>query len=213
MSITYSHGTGVRNATYLGTGVQGLAASPSFTSSAGGDAAFLLDSGVPAYVLPPIITASYGTYNTSLSHGSAVSLAYADPYPGDRAPYATNWNVGLEHQLTRDLAMSVSYVGSQAHFLPVAAGGARGYISNSLNPVYYNLGSLLNKVYSPAVLAQVQAINPTITLPYSSFANGTIAQMLAPYPQYNGGVGDTYDNIANSNGVRRAGRWYLHAQL
>jgi hypothetical protein len=81
----------------------------------------------------------------------------------------------------------------------VAAGGARGYISNALNPVHYNLGSLLNKVYSPAVLAQVQAIDPTITLPYSSFANGTIAQMLAPYPQYQGGIGDTYDNIANSN--------------
>ena len=199
MSITYSHGTGVRNATYLGTGVQGLAASPSFSASAGGDAAFLLDSGIPAYTLPPIISGSYGTYNTSLAHGSAVGLSYADPYLGDRAPYATNWNVGIEQQLTHSLALSVSYVASQAHFLPVASGGSRGYISNTLNPNHYNLGSLLNKVYSPSVLAQVQAIDPTITLPYSTFANGTIAQMLAPYPQYNGGVGDTYDNIANSN--------------
>ncbi|HEY4380706.1 MAG TPA: TonB-dependent receptor, partial [Acidobacteriaceae bacterium] len=199
MSITYSHGTGVRNATYLGTGVQGLAASPSFTSSTGGDAAFLLDNGIPGYTLPPIISASYGTFNTSLAHGSAVGLSYADPYLGDRAPYAINWNVGIEQQLTQSLVMSVSYVASQAHFLPVASGGSRGYISNTLNPVYYNLGSLLNKVYSPAVLAQVQAINPSITLPYSTFANGTIAQMLAPYPQYQGGIGDTYDNVANSN--------------
>jgi hypothetical protein len=198
-AITYSHGTGVRNATYLGTGVQGLAASPSFTSSASGDAAFLLDSGIPGYTLPPIISASYGTFNTSLPHGSAVGLAYADPYLGERAPYATNWNVGVEQQITHNLAMQVNYVGSQAHFLPVAAGGARGYISNSLSPIHYNLGSLLNKIYSPAVLAQVQAIDPTITVPYPSFANGTIAQMLAPYPQYQGGIGDTYDNIANSN--------------
>ena len=199
MSITYSHGTGVRNATYLGTGVQGLAASPSFSASAGGDAAFLLDNGIPAYALPPIISGSYGTFNTSLPHGSAVGLSYADPYLGDRAPYATNWNVGIEQQLTHNLAMSVSYVASQAHFLPVASGGSRGYISNTLNPVHYNLGTLLNKVYSPSVLAQVQAIDPTITVPYSTFANGTIAQMLAPYPQYNGGIGDTYDNVANSN--------------
>ncbi|HWB31639.1 MAG TPA: TonB-dependent receptor [Acidobacteriaceae bacterium] len=198
-SITYSHGTGVRNATYLGTGVAGLAASPSFTSSSTGDPAFILDSGVPAYTLPPIISGSYGTYNTSLPHGSAVGLSYADPYLGDRAPYATNWNVGIEQQLTHNLAMMVSYVGSQGHFLPVASGGARGYVSNAVSPVHYNLGTLLNKVYSPAVLAQVQAIDPTITIPYSSFANGTIAQMLAPYPQYQGGIGDTYDNIANSN--------------
>jgi Carboxypeptidase regulatory-like domain/TonB dependent receptor len=198
-AITYSHGTGVRNATYLGTGLSGLAAAPSFASSNAGDAAFLLDSGIPAYTLPPIISSSYGTYNTSMPHGVAVGLAYPDPYLGDRAPYATNWNVGIEQQLTKDTAIQVNYVASQAHFLPVASGGARGYISNALNPVYFNLGSLLTQVYSPAVLAKVQAINPTIALPYASFANGTIAQMLAPYPQYQGGIGDTYDNIANSN--------------
>jgi len=198
-SITYSHGTGVRNATYLGTGVTGLAASPSFTSSTTGDPAFVLDNGFPAYTHPPFVSGSYGTYNTSLAHGSAVGLSYADPYLGDRAPYAENWTVGIEQQLTRNLAMTISYVGSQGHFLPVTAGGARGYQSNALNPVHYNLGNLLNQVYSPSVLAQVQAIDPSIALPYPTFANGTIAQMLAPYPQYQGGIGDTYDNIANSN--------------
>jgi Carboxypeptidase regulatory-like domain/TonB dependent receptor len=198
-AITYSHGTGVRNATYLGTGVAGLGASPSFVSSNAGDAAFLLDSGIPAYSHPPIISGSYGTYNTSLAHGSAVGLAYADPYLGDRAPYATNWNVGIQQQLTKNLTMSVSYVASQAHFLPVAAGGARGYVSNSLNPVHYNLTSLLSQVYSPTVLAQAQAIDPSVAVPYSTFALGTLAQMLAPYPQYQGGIGDTYDNVANSN--------------
>jgi hypothetical protein len=110
----------------------------------------------------------------------------------------TNWNVGIEQQVTRNLAATISYVGSQAHFLPVAAGGARGYISNALNPMYFNLGSLLTKAYTPAVLAQVQAIHPEVSVPYPTFS-GTIAQMLAPYPQYQGGIGDTYDNIANSN--------------
>jgi len=197
-SITYSHGTGVRNATYLGTGVAGLAASPSFTNSLAGDPAFILDSGIPAYSLPPIISNSYGITNTTLPHGSSVGLAYADPYYGDRAPYVTNWNVGIEQQVTHNLAASISYVGSQAHFLPVAAGGARGYISNALSPAYFNLGSLLTKAYTPSVLAQVQAIDPQAALPYPTFS-GTIAQMLAPYPQYQGGIGDTYDNIANSN--------------
>jgi hypothetical protein len=196
-AITYSHGTGVRNATYLGTGVAGLAASPSFVVPTAGDQAFDLNNGIPAYTAPPIISGSYGTYYTSQPHGAAVGMAYPDPYVGDRAPYANNYTVGLEQQLTKNLSMEVNYVGSQGHFLPVNSGGARGYWNNALNPIHYNLGSLLGQLYSPATLAAAQAIDPTVALPYSTFSGGSIAQMLLPFPQYSG-VGDTYDNIDNS---------------
>ena len=209
-AITYSHGTGVRNATYLGTGVAGLAATPSFVATTGGDAAFNLNNGFPAYQTPPIINAGYGTYYTSLPHGAAVGMAYPDPYLGDRAPYANNYTVGLEQQLTKNLAMQVNYVGSQGHFLPVASGGARGYFNNQLNPIHYNLGSLLGQLYSPATLAAAQAIDPTVALPYPTFSGGTIAQMLTPFPQYSG-VGDTYDNIVNS--AYNAGQLILKERL
>ncbi len=196
-AITYSHGTGVRNATYLGTGVAGLAAAPSFPVLTSGDAAFNLNNGIPAYTAPPIISGSYGTFYTSLPHGSAVGMSYPDPYIGNRAPYANNYTVGIEQQLTNNLAMMVNYVGSQGHFLPVNSGGARGYWNNALNPIHYNLGSLLGQQYSAATLAAAQAIDPTVALPYSTFSGGSIAQMLLPFPQYSG-VGDTYDNIDNS---------------
>ena len=197
MAITYSHGTGVRNATYLGTGTAGYSATPSFVSTTGGDAAFVLDNGIPPYTAPPIINASYGTFYTSLPHGTTVGMAYPDPYVGDRAPYAINYTAGIEQQLTPSLSLLVNYVGSQGHFLPVNSSGARGYITNQLNPVHWNLGSLLTTTYSPAALAAAQAIDPTVALPYASFSGGTIAQMLVAYPQY-GGIGDTYDNIDNS---------------
>ena len=195
-ALTYSHGTGVRNATYLGTGLDGYAAAPTFVSNTAGDPAFMLDSGIPAYTKPPIINSTYGTYYTSLPHSSSVGMSYPDPYLGDRAPYVNNYAAGIEQQVTHDMTMSLNYVGSQAHFLPVASGGARGYQSNALNPFYWNLTSLLGQQYSGTTLAQAQAIDPGIAAPYASFS-GTIQQMLVPYPQY-GGISDTYDNISNS---------------
>jgi Carboxypeptidase regulatory-like domain len=196
-AVTYSHGTGVRNATYLGTGTSGYSAAPSFVATTGGDSAFNLNGGIPAYTTPPIISGSYGTFYTSQPHGSAVSMAFPDPYVGGRAPYANNYTVGIEQQLTKDLALEVNYVGSQGHFLPVNSGGARGYFNNALNPTHWNLGSLLGQTYSATTLAAAQAIDPTVALPYSTFSGGTIQQMLLPFPQYSG-VGDTYDNIDNS---------------
>jgi hypothetical protein len=196
-AISYSKGTGVRNATYLGTGTTGLSAAPSFTSLTTGDAAFILNSGFPAYPAPPTINAGYGTFYTTASTTPSAGMSYADPYLGSRAPYATNYNVGIEQQFTQNMVFTLNYVGSQGHFLPVTAGGARGYWNNEIDPKYYNLGSLLTATMTPATLAQAQAIDPGITLPYATFS-GQIGQMLKPFPQYSG-VGDTYDNMANSN--------------
>lgn len=196
-AISYSKGTGVRNATYLGTGVAGLSAVPSFPSITTGDAGMNLNTGFPAYPIPPTISAGYGTFFTTASSTPAAGMSYADPYLGSRAPYANNYTFGIEQQLTGNMAFTVSYVGSQGHFLPVTAGGSRGFQSNQLNPTFYNLAGLLSSTVTPAVLAQAQAINPSIKLPYATFS-GTLAQMLLPYPQY-GGIADTYDNIGNSN--------------
>jgi hypothetical protein len=196
-AITYTHGSGARNALYRGTGTVGYSAAPSATSKTAGDAAFILDNGFPAYTPPPSINSGYGTFFTTATSTPASSMNYPDAYLGSRAPYANMYNFGIEQQLTRDLAMQVNYVGSQGHFLPVASGGGRGYWSNQLNPAYLSLGSLLGATVTPAVLASAQQMFPQISLPYPSFS-GTLAQALVPFPQYSG-VADTYDNISNSN--------------
>ncbi len=196
-SLTYTHGTGARSALFRGTGTAGFSATPSITSKTAGDAAFILDAGFPAYTRPPSINPAYGTFYTTLLSTPAASMSYADPYLGSRAPYASMYNFGIEQQFTRNMAMQLNYVGSQGHFLPVAAGGGRGLYSNQINPMYLALGSLLSATLTPAVLATAQQTFPQITLPYPSFS-GTLAQALTPFPQYSG-LSDTYDNISNSN--------------
>ena len=196
-SITYSHGTGYRNATYLGTGQTGFYATPSITSTVAGSPAFLLDGGFPSYAAPPSLNAGYGTGFTSAKHSATSSMSYGDPYLGSRAPYAVNYNFGIEQQLTSTISFTLNYVGSQGHFLPVSNGGARGLYSNQLPLKYYNLGGLLNSAATPANVAAAEAIDPGIALPYPTFS-GTILQMLLPFPQYPG-INDTYDNIVNSS--------------
>ena len=196
-AIVYTHGSGARSALFKGTGTVGYSATPSITSKTSGDAAFNLDNGFPAYPAPPSINSGYGTFYTTLSNTPSASMNYADPYLGSRAPYANMFNFGIEQQFTKDMAVQLNYVGSQGHFIPVAAGGGRGYYNNQLDPKYYALGSQLGATLTPAVLATAQQTFPGIMLPYASFS-GTLAQALTPFPQYSG-VADTYDNISNSN--------------
>ena len=196
-AISYTHGTGISNATRLGTGQLGYSASPNPKSSSNsGIAAFALDDGFPAYQAPPFINSAYGTGFSTLVNTSAASVSYGDPIIGARAPYAINWNIGVERELSNNLTVSLNYVGSQGHFLPTGGSGARGIYNDQVDPSFYNLGSLLTAKATTANVAAAQAINPNVKLPYSTFS-GTIGQMLRPFPQYNG-VGDTYGNIVNS---------------
>lgn len=197
-AINYTHGTGILNATRLGTGQLGYTASPNPKSSSNsGIAAFNLDQGFPAYQAPPFINSTYGAGFATNINTAAASVSYGDPYLGSRAPYVINYNAGIERQLTANIAVQVNYVGSQGHFLPTGGSGARGFYNDQIDPAFYNLGSLLTASATPANVTAAQAINPAVKLPYATFS-GTIGQMLRPFPQYNG-VGDTYGNIVNSN--------------
>jgi hypothetical protein len=195
-SLDYTHGTGQRNATYRGTGTVGFTATPSFTSATTGDPAFNLNSGFPAYAQPPSINAGYGTgYTTTIPTG--LGMNYADPYLGGRQPYADMFNLGIEQQFTKNLALKIAYVGTQGHFLPAGSSGARGIWADEIDPKYLALGGLLSSTVTPTLLTQAAALGFNLTLPYPTFA-GTLTQMLKPFPQYSG-LSDTYDNVDNSN--------------
>lgn len=202
-AINYSHASGPNNYGREGLLAQGYTATPNPVSPSQGIAAFNLANGFPAYQAPPFLSASYGTsYSTNITTG-AQGMYYGDPYLGSRAPYSINWNLGVERELTGALTISANYVANVAHFLNASASGARGQWTNQLNPTYYNLGTLLNATATPANIAKAAAIDPGIVLPYATFgtsgsATGTIAQMLRPFPQYNG-ITDVVGDIANSN--------------
>jgi Carboxypeptidase regulatory-like domain len=60
-------------------------------------------------------TSTVGGVATNSSSGSGIS--WFDKYKGDRTPEFINWTFGIQRQVTRDISLSVSYVGSQGHFI------------------------------------------------------------------------------------------------
>jgi hypothetical protein len=196
--ISYTHATGVTGQAALTSEQLGYAAIPNYVST-NGQQPFLLDSGFPSYTKGPFINSSYNTGGT---------VNYLDPDRGARAPYVETWSFGVERMITNDLSLKVNYVGTEGHYLPVAAYGhpGRGSWANQLNPKYYALetatvnGTTVNLLGSQATAANIAAANNIVSgiaLPYSSFS-GTLAQMLRPFPQYTG-INDVAGNVSNSN--------------
>ncbi len=119
-------------------------------------------------------------------------MTYADP--NSQPPRYQNWNISIQRSLTQSLLLNLAYVGSNGKQL---AGAGHGTWSNQLNPSYLVLGNLLNQQATPANVTAAQAIIPSVRLPFANF-QGTIAQMLRPFPQY-GGVSDPYGNVGQVN--------------
>jgi hypothetical protein len=186
--------------------------------------------GGPGYVLPPVapITAVSQTLNTGnyvcagqafppcngatgISAGSGSGIAYADPYLSGRAPEFNFYNVGMEREITKDLTVTVNYVGSQSHFLTSTNNNLRGLQSGQLDPKYLALGTAggVNYLAKPATAANVAAAQAasgmTLPIPYAGYtaaaavnSNATIQHMLTWMPQYSGTT-DTWGDVANAN--------------
>ena len=90
----------------------------------------------PSSTLPSGISmAGYGAVETNTAKGkNGVSLIYWDPHYGGRAPEYENWSFGIERQITNDMSVSVSYVGSEGHFIQTSTIGT--YENNKLQESY-----------------------------------------------------------------------------
>jgi hypothetical protein len=205
-SIIYTHGNanGGSATSRQGSGLQGYSVTPATTFNNPvlgqvGNTYWKLDSPYPAYTAPPIFDPSLGTYNTTLSTASAQTPTYADPNYGGRAPQFINWSFGMQREITKDMTLTMSYVGSQGHFLQPDSLNARGINSNQLDPKYLSLTTQLalpaTGTTGPANLAKAG-----LTLPYASFGgvgNPSISQLLKPFPQYNS-ISDAYGFVGNT---------------
>ena len=126
--------------------------------------AFMLDNGYPQnFNLPPKIDPTF-------ANGHNIVWTPRDGY---RAPYLTAWNLGIQRELGRNMALDLAYVGNK---------GTRLFsfldIPNQLDPKFYSLGDLLSHdINSP------EAAAAGIPPPYPGFS-GSVAQALRPYPQY-----------------------------
>jgi len=138
------------------------------------------------------INPGYGTIYSSASvapNNVSSTLSYLDPKYGGRTPTFEGWSVGFQRLLTKDITLTVSYVGNQGHFL-LPSGAARGYWQNQLDPQYLALGS-------NALAAKTASSMPGGAWTYPTF-NNTVAQDLVAFPQYSG-ITDQVDSVGNAN--------------
>ena len=210
--VIYSHGNGVGGSSVSRNGTQtlGFSASPAFASNT---STYLttapLDAGVPAYA-PAAGRASgaqYGAgYTTTAGHtGSPSTAYYGDPYYGGRAPQFINYTFGFEHQWTKTFSTSISYVGSQGHFLQPDGSNPRGYWADQLDPKYLGLGSCLSTAVSKLpTTTNAAGVNCQTALQQSGAAvpawfntGQQLSVALKPFPQYN--VSDNYNQVGNAH--------------
>jgi Carboxypeptidase regulatory-like domain len=210
--VIYSHGNGVAGsaASSQGTKTLGFSAAPSFAANTSTHLTTApLDAGVPAYA-PAAGRASgaqYGAgYTTTAGYtGSPSTAYYGDPYYGGRAPQFINYTAGFEHQWTKTFTTSISYVGSQGHFLQPDGSNPRGYWADQLDPKYLGLGPcLVTAVSKLATTTNAAGVNCQTALQQSGgavpawFNTGQQLNVaLTPFPQY--GVTDNYNQVGNAH--------------
>jgi hypothetical protein len=146
---------------------QGFNASSGISSQNGGlTPVFYLDQGWPAGVVkkPPSI-------DPTLANGQNVTT-----YPANGSHWTRTSQFELNIQrMVRNILIDVSYAGTMAHGIP----NSTLVVANQVNPIYLPLGPLLNQsINAPGVVAA--GFKP----PYQGF-NGTLAQSLRQFPQYN----------------------------
>jgi len=168
--------------------------------------------------------AEFGTAETALQkNANNGSPAYFDSYLGSRSPEYINWTFGLQRALTRNMTATVTYVGSQGHFINVA--GANYTRNNGLPQSMIALAgyaipppgtgttaapctgigcqySLLGQKATPANLALAQGFGFTPPNPYTSTSNyyssNAVSQYYSRFPQYSG-VSDQTSFVGNEN--------------
>jgi hypothetical protein len=195
--VMFSHGNAVGgNASSLGT--LGFSAAPSF--SANGQLLSTMpltgtNGAIPAYTGASGVGSgpAFGTGFTTTTGftGTPSSIGYYDPYYGSRAPEYINWSFGVQRQLTNAAALTVSYVGSEGHFLQLDSFNARGLWSNQLNPKYLSLGSTLTSLGTGACAAN------GLSCPAGFSASQPLSTALKPFPFQS--VSDSFGYVGNAN--------------
>ena len=156
--------------------------------------ALYLDTGInPAQVGP--------TEDISSSFDNGQTPSLYRPLDGNRRPYSSQWNFTIGKEFPRNLAVTLSYVGTKGTHLPSALSPLN--VLNPHNQAYSSLGSDLSVDYNspggPATFA-----NDGVSVPYVGWADQmtgcspTLGQALLPYPQYCGNLQGLNEGHANS---------------
>jgi len=198
--VMFTHGDAVGGLT-TSLGTLGFSSAPSFSASGTLLSTMPLtgtNGTLPAYTAATGVASgpAYGTgyTNTASYTGTPQSMGYADPYLGSRAPEYLNWTLGVQRQLTNNITVTATYVGSEGHFLQVDSYNGRGLWADQLDPKYLWLGSTL--AVTKTNIATACAAN-NLPCPANFNTSQPLSQALKPFPFQS--VTDTFGYIGNAN--------------
>ncbi|HEX4067111.1 MAG TPA: carboxypeptidase-like regulatory domain-containing protein [Acidobacteriaceae bacterium] len=183
--VMFTHGNAVGGLnTSLGT--LGFSSAPSFSSNGSLLSTIPLhgtNGAVPSYTVAAGVGSgpAYGTgyTNTTGYTGTPSSMQYDDPYYGGRAPEYINWTFGIQRQLANPVVLTVSYVGSEGHFLQTDGGNGRGYWSDQMDPKYLPLGTALA---DKGTALTADCVKYNLTCPANFNTGQALSTALKPFP-------------------------------
>jgi hypothetical protein len=150
---------------------------------------YLTPSATLGNPFPNGFVAPAGSANGLLTYAGS-NVAFLNPNVS--SPYSMRWNLGVQHEFSKDLMLEVSYMGNHAVHLPVSVtqlnGIPRQYLSTL--PVRDNSVSYLGNS-TPNPFAGLQTTQNGST--------ASIAQVLSRYPEFP--VGDAAGGWSGSGGV------------
>ncbi len=135
--------------------------------------------GVGSWDSNPLPLPQATPFSPSIGNGGVI-FAF-DPNKVGRAPYLSDWNIGIQRELPWKMFLTANYVGNRAIHLPTTLS-----LNNQPDPTVLKYGALLGEsILAPAVVAA--GFKP----PYPEFVqqlggSATLIQALTPFPQYEG---------------------------
>jgi hypothetical protein len=116
------------------------------------------------------------------------AINYADPYYGGRGPQLVTYNFSIQHMINKKAVLTISYAGSETHFL--GGGAGRGYATNSFSPDWFQV---IKGTYNAG--GYYGAAPP---YPLYGGQSALVAQSLKPFPQF-GTMTDLWGDTGNAN--------------
>jgi hypothetical protein len=172
----------------------GIATTQQISSPGSGKPAMVLATGIPPQNIPSWPVFNPGLFPASPAGNQTLpnGIGFLDPNAG-RPARQSQWSVGLQREITRDLVVEASYVGNVGVWWP---GEAPGNVSplqnlNAITPARLaQFGLDVTKADDQALL--LSTLNSTTAAnrgfnkpPYPGFAlTNTVAQSLRPFPQF-----------------------------
>jgi hypothetical protein len=174
--------------TSLGIANAGTAATNTVQSTGQGVPSMFLQTGIPAQTIPawPVIsTGIFPAAGTTLTPSLPTGVGMLDPNAG-RPARQSQWSVGIQREITRDLVVEASYLGNRGVWWQ-----APGLVNlNAITPAILSahgidLSKPADQSLMTSLVTSATAVSRGITLPYTGFpANQTVAQSLRPFPQF-----------------------------